>query len=109
LKGCLIAPIVDESVDVNSAEVVSKRKKEIEEKKKKLEELVAVWKAAMAKSEYIVKYIDHWYDDVSEYSYVVMEYGEGGDLGQEIQKRIKENRKFSQEVCSLLFIIKRNI
>jgi serine/threonine protein kinase len=79
-----------ESVDVNSAEAASKRKKEIDEKKKKLEELVAVWKAAMAKSEYILKYINHWHNDIDEYSYVVMEYGEGGDLSQEIQKGLKK-------------------
>jgi hypothetical protein len=30
-----------------------------------------VWKAAMAKSENIAKYIDHWYDDVNEYWFIV--------------------------------------
>jgi serine/threonine protein kinase len=108
LKGSSIAPIADDYVEVNSGEAASKRKKEIDEKKQKLEELVVVWKAAMGKSEYIVKYIDHWYDDVNEYSYIVMEYCEGGDLSKEIQKRIREKKQFTQQVCSLLFIIKRN-
>jgi serine/threonine protein kinase len=81
-----------------SEEQIEKKKKEIDVKKQKLEELVAVWKTAMAKSEYIVKYIDHWYDDVNKYSYVVMEYCAGGDLAQQIQKRIEENKQFSQQV-----------
>jgi serine/threonine protein kinase len=81
-----------------SEEEMENRKKELEEKKQKLEELVAVWKAAMAKSENVVKCIDHWYDDVSEYSYIVMEYCAGGDLAQEIQKRIKEKKQFTQQV-----------
>jgi serine/threonine protein kinase len=46
--------------------------------------LVAVWKVATAKSENIVKYIEHWYDDVNEYSYIMMEYCAGGDFPQEI-------------------------
>jgi serine/threonine protein kinase len=93
LVSCPAVPNVKESV-----EDIEEKKKEIEEKKQKLEELVVVWKAAMAKSEYIVKYIDHWYDDNNQYSYIMMEYCSGGDLAQEIQKRIKEKRQFSQEV-----------
>jgi serine/threonine protein kinase len=82
-----------------SEEEIRKRRKEIEGKKQKLEELIAVWKAAMVKSENIVQYVDHWYDDVNEYSYIVMEYCSGGDLAQEIQKRIDQNVIFNQEVC----------
>jgi serine/threonine protein kinase len=81
-----------------SEEQIENRNKELDEKKQKLEELVVVWKVAMAKSENIVKYIDHWYDDVNEYSYIVMEYCAGGDLVQEIQKRIDENVRFTQHV-----------
>jgi uncharacterized membrane-anchored protein YhcB (DUF1043 family) len=49
-------------------EQIEKIKKEIEENKQKLEQLVVVLKTAMAKSENIVKYIDRWYDDVNEWS-----------------------------------------
>jgi hypothetical protein len=60
---------------------IQKRMKEIERKKQKLEELGVVLKTAMAKSENIAKYIDHWYDVVNEYPYiVVMEYSAGGDF-----------------------------
>jgi serine/threonine protein kinase len=109
LKGSSTAPVAGESADLNSTEGTSKKKKEIEEKKKKFENLIVAWKTAMAKSEYIVKYINHWYDDVQEYSYILMEYCEGGDLGQEIQKRIEEKKQFTQQVCLVLFIIKRDI
>jgi serine/threonine protein kinase len=98
LKGSALASDSAPPNFKESEEEIEKRKKEIDEKKQKLEELVVVWKAAMAKSENIVKYINHWYDDVNEYSYIVMEYCAGGDLVQEIQKRIGENLKFSQQV-----------
>jgi serine/threonine protein kinase len=52
----------------------------------------------MTKSEYIVKYIDHWFDDDNEYLYVVIEYCAGGDLNQEIVKKIDENLKFTEQV-----------
>jgi serine/threonine protein kinase len=81
-----------------SEKKIHERKREIEVKKQKLEEWVVVWKAAMDKSENIVKYIHHWYDDAKEYSYVVLEYCGGGDLGQEIEKRINEKIQFSQQV-----------
>jgi serine/threonine protein kinase len=98
LKGSALVSSSTIPNDKESVEDIQERKKEIEEKKQKLEELVAVWKVAMAKSEYIVKYTDHWYDDNNQYSYILMEYCGGGDLAQEIQKRIKEKRQFSQEV-----------
>jgi serine/threonine protein kinase len=78
--------------------------KEIEEKKQKLEELITLWKAAMSKSDYIVKHVDHWYDDDNEYAYVVMTYCGGGDFSQEIQKRIDEKRKFTQEVWLIIHV-----
>jgi serine/threonine protein kinase len=69
----------------------------------KFEEFVARWKTAMANSKYIAKYIDHWYDDDDDdddkYCYVVSEYCTGGNLGQEIEKRIEEERQFTQQVC----------
>jgi serine/threonine protein kinase len=68
-----------------------------------------VWKAAMAKSEYIVKYINHWYDDINEYSYILMEYCSGGDLAKEIQKKINGNIKFTEQVYLILIMIKRDI
>jgi serine/threonine protein kinase len=108
LKGSALA---SGSADPNvkeSEEDIEKRKREIEEKKQKFEELVTMWKTAMAKSENIVKYIDHWYDDVNEYSYVVMEYCSGGNLAQEIQKKIDQNLKFSQQVCHYLLLIIRD-
>jgi serine/threonine protein kinase len=98
LKGSILALCSSNPNVKESFEEIEERKKEVEEKKQKLEELIAVWKVAMTKSEYIVKYTDHWYDNDSQYSYVVMEYCAGGDLAQEIQKRIKEKRQFSQEV-----------
>jgi serine/threonine protein kinase len=98
LKGSPLATSFPNPSDKESEEDIEERKKKISEKKQKLEELIVVWKAAMAKSEHIVKYINLWYDDVNEYSYIVMEYCAGGDLAQEIQKRIKEKRQFSQQV-----------
>jgi serine/threonine protein kinase len=77
--------------------------------KQKLEEFVAVWKVVMAKSENIVKYIRHWYDDVNEYSYILMEYCAGGDLAKEIEKRINEKKPFTQQVYLLLLIRKRDV
>jgi serine/threonine protein kinase len=53
----------------------------------------------MKKSEYVVKYVDHWYDDNHEYCYVVTEYCAGGNLAQQIQKKIEENGKFVEVVC----------
>jgi serine/threonine protein kinase len=53
----------------------------------------------MANSEYIAKYIDHWFDDNNEYCFVVSEYCTGGNLAEEIKKRIEEERQFIQQVC----------
>jgi hypothetical protein len=58
-----IVLIAHKSSDLNSVDPTFNRSKEIEEKIQKFEEFVEEWKAAMAKSEYIGKYIDHWYDD----------------------------------------------
>jgi serine/threonine protein kinase len=49
-------------------------------------------------SDCVVKYINHWYDDTQGYSYILMEYCPGGSLADEILKRKRENRKFSEEV-----------
>jgi serine/threonine protein kinase len=99
LKIICIVPTCDDSFDKNSTDAaVSKRKKEMIEKKQKLEELILVWKTVIEKSENVVKYIDHWYGDDDEYLFIVTEYCTGGDLAQEIEKRIKEKRKFSEEV-----------
>jgi serine/threonine protein kinase len=98
LKG---SPLIqDSSVQtIKESEVqIKKRKQEIEVKKQEFEKLIAVWKGAMNKSERIVKYIDHWYDDVNQYSYVVMEYCAGGDLGEKIKKKINENGRFTKQV-----------
>jgi serine/threonine protein kinase len=65
---------------------------------KKLEEFVAQLKAVMINSENIAKYIDYWNDDDNEYCYVVSEYCTGGNLAQEIEKRIKEKTVFTQQV-----------
>jgi serine/threonine protein kinase len=109
LKGSALTSGSGDPNEKESEEEIEKRKREIEEKKQKLEELVAVWKATMTKSENIVKYIDHWYDDVNEYSYVLMEYCAGGDLAQEIEKRINKNSQFSQQVSHYLLIIMRDV
>jgi hypothetical protein len=53
----------------------------------------------MEKSEYFVKYVDHWYDDNNEYLYVMTEFYAGENLTQQIQKKIDKNRKFTEEVC----------
>jgi serine/threonine protein kinase len=68
------------------------------EVKEKFESLMVSWKKAMEKTEFIVKYINHWYDDARKYCYIVMEHCPGGDLRKEILKRKKENKKFSEEV-----------
>jgi serine/threonine protein kinase len=94
-----IVPIADESADFNSVDSTYNRSKEIEEIMQKFEELIALWKAAMVKSECIAKYIDHWYDDDKKYCYVVSEYCTGGKLARVIKKRIKKERQFTQQVC----------
>jgi serine/threonine protein kinase len=99
LRGYSFAPIASESSNLNSVDAASNRKKEIEDKKQKFEEFVAEWKAAMVKSKYIAKYIDHWYDDSKEYCYVVSEYCTKRNLGKEIKKKINEKTQFTPQVC----------
>jgi serine/threonine protein kinase len=97
LKGSIILPKAISSSCYN-ANLTTSTIEEISEKKKRLEEFVEKWKEAMKKSENIVKYIDHWYDEKGEYSYILMEYCAKGDLCVEILKRKNENKKFTQEV-----------
>jgi hypothetical protein len=66
--------------------------------KQRFEEVIACWKKAMNMSDYIVKYINHWYDDIQSYSYILMEYCPRGSLADEISKRKEENKKFSEKV-----------
>jgi serine/threonine protein kinase len=73
-------------------------KEEFIKKKEKFEELINSWKKANKKTEYIVKCIDHWYDEKSEYIYILMEYCSGGDLAIKILKKTKENEKFTEDV-----------
>jgi serine/threonine protein kinase len=98
LKTTAILPNPKDSVIIKSDNSIFERKKEIEEKKRKFEELLLSWKLAMMKSENIVKLVSHWYDDADEYSFIVMEYCPGGDLAEEIQQRIKDHRKFTEKV-----------
>jgi serine/threonine protein kinase len=63
--------------------------------KQKFESLIKSWKKAMEKTEFIVKYINHLYDDVNNDSYILMEYCPGGNLRKEILKKKNENKKFS--------------
>jgi hypothetical protein len=99
LRSYPIVPIADKSADFNSIDSTSNKTKEIEEKMQKLVEYVAEWKAAMANSEYIEKYIDNWYDDDKKYCYVVSEYCTRRNLFEEIGRRIEEERQFTQQVC----------
>jgi serine/threonine protein kinase len=57
-----------------------------------------VAKKTQEKTNCIVEYLNHWYDDIEEYNYILMEYCPEGDLSNKISKRIKENKKFSEEV-----------
>jgi serine/threonine protein kinase len=111
LKCSAIIPGAKTQSNNETEKQVLKRKKEIEEKKKKLEELIKSWKAAMIKSENVVKYIDHWYDDADEYSHIIMEYCSGGDLAEEIKKRIEKKKNFSLKVLwpsyTVIYILKR--
>jgi hypothetical protein len=77
--------------------------KPIFEIKRQFENLMVLWKKAMSKTELIVKYINHWYDDVNNDCYIPMEYcrGGGGDLRNEILKRKNENKKFTEEVFNI--------
>jgi serine/threonine protein kinase len=72
--------------------------KPISEIKEKFESLIVSWKKAMQKTEFIVKYVNHWYDDVRNNSFILMEYCPGGDLRNEILKRKNINEKFREEV-----------
>jgi serine/threonine protein kinase len=100
------AAAYNNSTTVNSA---SLKKKEIEGTIHKLEEFIGSWKDAMKKSEYVVKYIDHWYDDAKEYSYILMEYCSKGDLSFVISNRIKKGDNFSEEVFFLFYFFIGNI
>jgi serine/threonine protein kinase len=98
LKVSAIISTLNISLDEDTSESIGERKKEILEKKQKFEKLILQRKAAMEKSENVVIYVDHWYSKDDKYSYVVMEYCSGGDLAQEIKKKIKENKKFTEQV-----------
>lgn len=78
--------------------------KDSEKKEHEFEEIIICWKNAMKKCDYIMKYIDHWYknDEGKIWIYVVVEYCPGGKLAEEIFKRKKENKKFTEEVFFLL-------
>jgi serine/threonine protein kinase len=101
IKGSVLDSPTDPRIDKTTT---SEKEEEKKKKKQKFEELVGKWKEAMKKTENIVKYIDHWYDKEEIYLYVQMEYCPKGDLSEEISKRKKENKKFSQEVF-LLFVV----
>jgi serine/threonine protein kinase len=89
----------NDSTNDNESDEKQKESEEYNKQKQKYEELISKWKKAQEKTEYIVKYINHWYDsDDKNYSYIEMEYCAKGDLANEITKRIKENKKFSEEV-----------
>jgi serine/threonine protein kinase len=75
--------------------------KPISEIKQKFESLIVSWKKAMEKTEFIVKYVNHWYDDANNDSYILMEYCPGGDLRKEILKRKNQNKKFTEEVFNI--------
>jgi serine/threonine protein kinase len=77
----------------------------ISEIKEKFENLIVSWKKAMEKTEFIVKYVNHWYDDVKNDIYILMEYCPGGDLRDEILKRKNQNKKITEEVCFYYLLI----
>jgi hypothetical protein len=85
----------DADEDVNQSAL---RIKEVREKKEKFEELIKSWKAVAAESQNVVRYIKHWYDHMNEYLFVITECSCDHNLSQEIQKRIEDNRKFSENV-----------
>jgi serine/threonine protein kinase len=64
--------------------------------KDKFEKTILGWKNSNSLSNNIIKYYNHWYEN--NYLYIVTEYCENGDLGMEIEKRIRNNKKFSEEV-----------
>jgi serine/threonine protein kinase len=72
--------------------------------KKRLDEVTLGWKNALKKTENIVLYYEHWYEEKKgkkkndEYAYVVMEYCAGGDLAEKIKKTNEEKRKFTEKV-----------
>jgi serine/threonine protein kinase len=105
LKGCFI-PNAAIKPEGETEEDIAERKKVIEEKKQKLEELIRLWKVGMGKSENIVKYIDHWYSEDNKFFYNVMEYCAGGDLVKKSKRELKKKENSLQKFQKQFYIIR---
>jgi serine/threonine protein kinase len=64
--------------------------------KQKFEEVIQKWKSANDKTPFIVRYYNHWYS--KKYTFILMEYCSNGDLSEEILKKSKEKKKFTEKV-----------
>jgi serine/threonine protein kinase len=64
--------------------------------KQRFEDVTSGWKKSLKKTENIVYYYNHWYEE--KYLYILMEYCPNGDLSQLILKKIKDKMKFTEKV-----------
>jgi serine/threonine protein kinase len=67
-----------------------------DKQRQRFEENITSWKKCNHESNFIVSFIEHFYEN--DNLFIIMEYCSGGDLKKMIEKMISDGKNFSEEV-----------